>query len=164
MCSAHAAVRHLLGGLLAEKQVVTVVDMEAGLEHLSRGTGRHVETLLVVMEPYYKALETARRCAELGRELGIPQVLAVANKLRGEEDQAAVRHYAVAHGLGLAGEVPFDADISQADQSGTAPELRSGSAAARAIDSLTTALNLREAMSCSGLRSTVPQGERAEIP
>jgi CO dehydrogenase maturation factor len=134
-----------LGGLLEEKQVVTVIDMEAGLEHLSRGTGRHVDTLLVVMEPYYKALETARRCAELGRELGITRVLAVANKLRGEEDRAAVRHYAAAHGLSLAGEVPFDADVYHADQRGAAPELVPASAAARAIDSLTTALNVLEA-------------------
>jgi CO dehydrogenase maturation factor len=144
MCSAHAAVRHLLGGLLEEKQVVTVVDMEAGLEHLSRGTGRHVDVLLVVMEPYYKALETARRCAELGWELGIPQVLAVANKLRGDEDRASVRHYAAAQGLDLAGEVPFDVDVYQADQRGTAPELASGSAAAQAVHSLTTALHLPE--------------------
>jgi CO dehydrogenase maturation factor len=142
MCSAHAAVRHLLGGLLEEDQVVTVIDMEAGLEHLSRGTGRHVDTLLVVMEPYYKALETARRCAELGRELGIARVVAVANKLRGEEDQAAVRHFAAAHGMGLAGEVPFDADVWQADQEGRAPELSPGSVAARAVQALTAALDL----------------------
>ena len=145
MCSAHAAVRHLLGGLLEEKQVVTVVDMEAGLEHLSRGTGRHVDTLLVVMEPYYKALETARRCAELGRELGIPRILAVANKLRGEEDRGAVRQYAAAHGLQLAGEVPFDAALQQADQRGTAPELTPGSAAPAAVRSLASALNVAEA-------------------
>ena len=145
MCSAHAAVRHLLGGLLQEKQVVTVVDMEAGLEHLSRGTGRHVDTLLVVMEPYYKALETARRCAELGRELGIPRILAVANKLRGEEDRGAVRQYAAAHGLQLAGEVPFDAALQQADQRGTAPELTPGSAAPAAVRSLASALNVAEA-------------------
>src|SRR5215510_10963712 len=104
MCSAHAAVRHLLGGLLEEEQVVTVVDMEAGLEHLSRGTGRHVDALLVVMEPYYKALETARRCAELGRELHIPRVLAVANKLRGEQDRSGVRRYAENHNLEIAAE------------------------------------------------------------
>ena len=59
--------------------MVTVVDMEAGLEHLSRGTDRHVDTLLVVAEPYFKALETARRCVELGRELNIPRIAAVAN-------------------------------------------------------------------------------------
>ena len=145
MCSAHAAVRHLLGGLLAEERVVTVVDMEAGLEHLSRGTDRHVDTLLVVMEPYYKALETARRCAELGRELGIPRILAVANKLRGEEDRGAVRQYAAAHGLQLAGEVPFDAALQQADQRGTAPELTPGSAAPAAVRSLASALNVAEA-------------------
>ena len=145
MCTAHAAVRHLLGGLLEEKQVVTVIDMEAGLEHLSRGTGRHVDTLLVVMEPYYKALETARRCAELGRELGIPQVLAVANKLRADEDRVAVRHFAAAHGLGLAAEVPFDADVYHADQRGTAPELPPEAPVARAVHALTTALNLQEA-------------------
>ena len=145
MCSAHAAVRHLLGGLLAEEQVVTVVDMEAGLEHLSRGTGRHVDTLLAVMEPYYKALETARRCAELGRELSIPRILGVANKLRGEEDRAAVRQYAAAHGLPLAGEVPFDPALQQADQRGTAPELPPGSAAAEAVRSLASALKVTEA-------------------
>jgi CO dehydrogenase maturation factor len=146
MCSAHAAVRHLLGGLLAEEQVVTVVDMEAGLEHLSRGTGRHVDTLLVVMEPYYKALETARRCAELGRDLGISRILGVANKLRGEEDLAAVRQYAAAHGLQLAGEVPYDAALQQADQRGTAPELTPGSAAAEAVRSLASALKVKESM------------------
>jgi CO dehydrogenase nickel-insertion accessory protein CooC1 len=83
----------------------------------------------------------------LGRELGIPQVLAVANKLRGEEDRAAVRHYATAHALGLAGEVPFDVDVYQADQRGTAPELSPGSAAAGAVHSLTAALNIQEARS-----------------
>jgi CO dehydrogenase maturation factor len=145
MCSAHAAVRHLLGGLLKEERVVTVIDMEAGLEHLSRGTGRHVDLLLVVMEPYYKALETARRCSELGRELGIPQVRAVANKLRGEDDRTAVQSYATAHSLGLAGEVPFDADVYQADQRGTAPKFTPESAAVQAVRSLTTALNLQEA-------------------
>ena len=82
MCRSHAAVRQLLGGILEEDTVTTIVDMEAGLEHLSRGTGRHVDTLVVMMEPYYRALETARRTAELGGELGIDRVVAVANKIR----------------------------------------------------------------------------------
>src|SRR6266542_103235 len=68
MCGAHAAVRHLLGGM-HEPNVITVIDMEAGLEHLSRGTDRHVDTLLVVVEPYVKALETARRCFVLSPTL-----------------------------------------------------------------------------------------------
>ena len=86
MCGAHAAVRHLLGGM-QELNVITVIDMEAGLEHLSRGTDRHVDALLVVAEPYFKALETARRCVELGRELKIPRVAAVARR---DEDFGAL--------------------------------------------------------------------------
>jgi len=146
MCSAHAAVRHLLGGMLAEEQVTTVVDMEAGLEHLSRGTGRHVDSLLVVMEPYYKSLETARRCAQLGQELSIPRIVAVANKLRSDEERQAVRQYAASHDLNLVGEVPFDVDVSLADQRGAAPELTPGSPAAQAVYALVTALNLPDAL------------------
>ena len=126
---------------------MTIVDMEAGLEHLSRGTGRHVDTLLVVMEPYYKSLETARRCAELGRELGIAQVFGVANKLRGDEDTATVRRYAEAHGLRLITEIPFDNDLYHAELAGRAPAIVPKTPAVHAIDSLLTALNFSEASS-----------------
>lgn len=43
--------RGVLGGLVAGTSRMAIVDLEAGLEHLSRGTARHVETLLVVGEP-----------------------------------------------------------------------------------------------------------------
>jgi CO dehydrogenase maturation factor len=139
-------VRHLLAGILEENQVPTVVDMEAGLEHLSRGTDRHVDTLLVVLEPYFKALETARRCAELGRELGIPRVWGVANKLRGPEDTQAVRAYAAAHGLRLAGEVPFDEGVCQAELAGRAPPAGPEAPAARAIGDLAAVLQSEGAL------------------
>src|SRR6516162_4794079 len=126
--------------MLGEEQVATVVDMEAGLEHLSRGTDRHVDTLLVVLEPYFKALETARRCAELGRELGIPRVWGIANTLRGAEDTQAVRAYVAAHEIRLAGEVPFDQGVHQAELAGQAPPAGPEALAARAIGELAGAL------------------------
>lgn len=129
-CGGHARVRHLLSGILKEEGVVTVVDMEAGLEHLSRGTDRHVDMLLIVTEPYFKALETARRCAELARELGIPRIAAVANKYRSSEDLAAIRHYAEKHGLELAGEIPYDEEIQRADLAAEPPKLDRENAAA----------------------------------
>jgi CO dehydrogenase maturation factor len=100
---------------------ITIVDMEAGLEHLSRGTARHVDTLLVILEPYYKALETARRAAQLGRELGVRRILGVANKIRDDADAAAVREFAVAHALSVAVQVPFDDRLRKADLEGRAP-------------------------------------------
>lgn len=119
---------------------ITIVDMEAGLEHLSRGTARHVDTLLVVLEPYYKALEIARRAAQLGTELGVSQVLAVANKIRDEADAAAVREFAATHGLTIAVEVPLDDRIRRADLAGLAPIDVPDSAAVAAITALAARL------------------------
>ena len=141
MCSAHAAVRHLLNGM-QEKDVITVIDMEAGLEHLSRGTDRHVDTLLVVAEPYFKALETARRCTELGRELKIPRVTAVANKFRSPDELEAVRKYAAAHKIPVIGEVPFEEKIQNADLSGAALTLGEPNAAVAAIERIALELGL----------------------
>ena len=111
--------RHLIGGILQDEQHVTIVDMEAGVEHLSRGTGRHVDTLLVTLEPYYKALETSRRCAELGRELNIPHVLGVGNKVRDAADADAVKAFAAAHGIPLVATIPFDDAVRLSDLAGT---------------------------------------------
>lgn len=131
-----------MASLLEEDDVVTVVDMEAGLEHLSRGTERGVDLLLVMLEPYFKALETARRAAELGRELGVPRVEGVANKLRDESDAEAVREYASRHGLELAAEVPEDEAVRRADLAGTAPIDHGEGPAVAAIRGLAVRLGL----------------------
>ena len=136
MCGAHAAVRHLIGGILEDQRHVTVVDMEAGIEHLSRGTGRHVDTLLVTLEPYYKALETSKRCVELGRELSIPRVVGVGNKIRDPADADAVRAYAAAHGIDLVAEIPFDDGVRRADLTGTPIVDTAANAALTEIDRL----------------------------
>lgn len=95
-----------------------VADMEAGLENFSRGTPRHVDSLLVVMEPYFRALETGARAVELGRELGIPRIEAVANKARTPEDEKAVREFCEARGIPIAGWVPFDESVLAAERQG----------------------------------------------
>jgi CO dehydrogenase maturation factor len=119
---------------------VTIIDMEAGLEHLSRATGRHVDTLLVTLEPYYKALETSRRCAELGRELGIPHVYGVPNKIHDSTDSAAVTAFAAAHQIPLLTTIPFDDAVRRADIAGTPLADVAGSPALAAINRLATEL------------------------
>lgn len=98
-----------------------VVDLEAGLEHLSRGTARHVDTLLVVGEPYFKSLETVSRSVALARDLGIGHVRMVGNKTRTARDEATLRDFAARHELSLAGVVPYDEAVVQADERGVAP-------------------------------------------
>lgn len=112
--------RGLLGQLIEQEHRLAVVDMEASIEHMSRGTARHVDVLLVIAEPYYRSLETAGRIAPLGRELGIPRVYAVANKVRDERDALAVSEYCARHGLEVIAYVPFDEAIASADRDGMA--------------------------------------------
>ena len=110
-----------MGELPAQRpEDVTILDMEASIEHLTRGTVRNVDALLVVTEPYYRALETAGRMVPLAHELGLTHVWVVANKVRNERDEAAIAEYCDRHGFEVLGVVPFDESVSEADRAGRA--------------------------------------------
>ena len=119
-CSGHATVRNLLAETLADVDV-TLVDMEAGLEHLSRsgGTLAYADVLLIVCEPTRKSVLTAARTAALAGELGITHVFAVGNKARGVEDEEFFSSALSSAGLPLVGVLPYDARIGESDRSGS---------------------------------------------
>ena len=133
--------RGVLNGLVADTSRTTIVDLEAGLEHLSRGTARHVDTLLIVGEPYFKSLETASRSFALARDLGITRIEMIANKIRTPRDEQTVRDFAARHTLPVAGVVPYDEAVVAADERGTAlidhrPDAPSVSSIGRLADDL----------------------------
>ncbi len=119
-CSGHATVRSLLGDALAGVDL-TLVDMEAGLEHLSRsgGTLAYADLLLVVCEPTRKSVLTAARTAALAAELGINAVLAVGNKVRTPDDADFLRAALADEGIAVAGMLPYEEDVAHADRAGT---------------------------------------------
>ena len=86
MCASHRAVRGLIVELTGYGKH-TVTDMEAGLEHLKRGTAKNVDMMLIVVEPYYRSLEAGMRTFKLATELKIPHLYAVSNKVRTEADR-----------------------------------------------------------------------------
>ena len=144
MCSAHGAVRVLLGEIVGGEERPTVVDIEAGLEHLSRGTARNVDTLLAVLEPYYKSMETAARVTELARELGIPRVYCVANKVRSADDEKALQEFAAERRMNVIASIPDDVTMAQADRAGVAPlDFDAGAPAVRAIAEMAPLLGRR---------------------
>src|SRR6185503_19457842 len=99
---------------------ITVLDMEASIEHLTRGTVRNVDALLVITEPYYRSLETTGRVVPLALQLGLKRVWVVANKVRSEREAAAVREYCARREFEIIGEVPFDESVTEADHQGRA--------------------------------------------
>lgn len=119
-CGGHATVRSLLGETLDGRADVTLIDMEAGLEHLSRsgGTLAHADILLVIMEPSRKAVLTAARTGQLAAELGIPAVVGLGNKADQPGDEELLGELCDEHSVRLAGVVPFDPDIAKANRAG----------------------------------------------
>jgi CO dehydrogenase maturation factor len=111
-------VRGVSGALMADDNAVSLLDMEASIEHLGRATPQGVDVLLVVVEPYYRALETASRIAPLARQLEIPRIMTIANKVRDAEDSRVIREFCKSHDLDLVIEVPFDESVRQADRRG----------------------------------------------
>src|SRR5437867_657478 len=143
MCRAHATVRGLIGELVARSNHSRdiVLDMEAGLEHLTRGTARHVTRFLAVLEPYYRSMETARRVVELAKELNVPDVVVVANKVRDTGDRAAIAEFCAAHDMRLGAEIPYDPVLLEAERSGAAPiDYRQESPAVSAVKALAQSL------------------------
>lgn len=112
--------RELLGATLEETSRPVIVDMEASIEHMRRATVRHVDTLLVVTEPYYRSLEAAKRLIRLARELEIRRILAVANKVRSEREETALGSYLDELGVEVAAVIPFDDAVAEADLEGRA--------------------------------------------
>jgi len=119
-CGGHATVRGMLADALSGVDVV-LVDMEAGLEHLSRsgGTLAYADVLLVVCEPTRKSVLTATRTAALAEELGIPRTLAVGNKAQSADDAEFFAATLNGDGLTLAAVLPFDPQVADADRAGT---------------------------------------------
>ena len=127
--------RSLLGAAIEEEADVTLVDMEAGLEHLSRsgGTLAYADVLLIVMEPSRKSILTGARTIALAEELGIPRIYGVGNKARLPDDAEFFTTMAAEYGVPLAGVVPQDPDVIEADRDGGPLGPGQGAAARAAV-------------------------------
>ena len=85
-CRENSFLNAILNSLLLDKQEVVVLDMSAGIEHLTRGTARGVDFMLVVTEPTRTSIKTAGLVKRLSAELGIKNVKILGNKVRKEEE------------------------------------------------------------------------------
>ncbi len=112
-CPEGALVQALLSHLLLQRKDVVILDMEAGIEHLSRGTARGVDRLIVVVEPGRRSIETAQRIFELASDLGMKNVSVVGNKIHDEaQKQFIVSSLPTADFLGF---IPYDDAVIDSD-------------------------------------------------
>jgi CO dehydrogenase maturation factor len=98
---------------------VALLDMEAGLEHLSRRTDRDVDVMLVVAEPSKMGLETARRIKDLAKEvhIGVKKIYLVGNCFQ-KGMEGTLEKAASDIGMELAGIVPVDENVTSYNMAG----------------------------------------------
>ena len=115
-CPEHALLRRLLKHLIVERDEVVIVDMEAGIEHLTRGTAEGVDYFIVVVEPGKRSIQTAQSVKNLSSGLGIKKVFVLANKVRKEEDIKFIKDELM--DFEFLGSISMDGAIMEADMKG----------------------------------------------
>ncbi|MGH2704975.1 MAG: hypothetical protein ACRDJ4_07750 [Actinomycetota bacterium] len=102
-----------------KKNRVVIADFEAGVGTMLRANAEQVDVAVIVVEPYMKSIEAARRLLEIASANGISRRVIVANKVRDEEDLALIR--TVLGGAKPDLVIPADDEIAAADLYAEAP-------------------------------------------
>ena len=119
VCPEHVMLKSILSALTYRKNDVVVMDMEAGLEHLGRGTAANMDQFIVVIEPGSRSVQTYRNVKRLANDLGVKRVRVVANKVRDDRDEAFIRENIPAEDL--LGCIHYNPEIMDADRNGKSP-------------------------------------------
>ena len=118
ICPESSLLKSLVRHLIIGRSEVVILDMEAGLEHLGRGTATAVDAFIVVVEPGRRSLQTARAVRRLAADIGIDKVYVVGNKVRNEQDRAFILDHLP--GDEVLGFLPYSEKAIAADMEGMA--------------------------------------------
>ncbi|MCL5405898.1 MAG: carbon monoxide dehydrogenase accessory protein CooC [Deltaproteobacteria bacterium] len=113
VCPESILLKNLVQHLILRRNEVVIMDMEAGIEHLGRGTSKAVDWLISVVEPGRRSIETAARIRELGTDIGLTRIGLVGNKVRNDSDRDFLRK--ALSGQLILGFIPYDDLIIEAD-------------------------------------------------
>jgi len=119
ICPESTLLKNLVRHLVLARDEAVVLDMEAGLEHLGRGTAMAVDRLIVVVEPGRRSVETAHQIHRLANDIGLKKISLLGNKIRSDKD----REFLVSNmpDFEFLGFIPFRGDIIEADLEGLPP-------------------------------------------
>jgi CO dehydrogenase maturation factor len=118
-CPENALLQALMSHLLIARDEVIILDMEAGIEHLGRGTSRVVDKLIVVVEPGRRSIETAVNIRQLAADIGIKKLAVVGNKIRKQSDREFLE--TTLSDFDFLGFIPYDQAVVDADLANQSP-------------------------------------------
>jgi CO dehydrogenase maturation factor len=136
MCAPNAVIRALLRHLVVERDEAVVLDLEAGVEHIGRGTAMQVDALLIIVDANLKSLEIAKHIHDMAKAAGMRQLYLVGNRVMDEAQREAISSFAEKNGLSLLAFVPFDQKVIEADMVGETPLKNREIEAVKTIDNI----------------------------
>ena len=86
-CPENNVLRRMLTKLLLAENQVVLLDMEAGVEHLGRGTIAGIDHLLIVVIPSKSSIRTALKVQKLAQDVKIPTISFVGNLVTDDADK-----------------------------------------------------------------------------
>ena len=113
VCPEHVLLKRLTPHLVLQNKDVVIMDMEAGIEHLGRGTASGVDAFIVVIEPGVRSLQTFEKVKKLANDIGVSEIKVVANKIRNKEDEDFIRDNV---GDSLLGFIHYSKDVIDSDR------------------------------------------------
>jgi CO dehydrogenase maturation factor len=119
VCPENVLLKSLVSHLVLNRDEAVVMDMEAGIEHLGRGTAGAVNCLIVVVEPGKRSVETALETNRLAGEIGLKNVVIVGNKIRNKSDKEYLK--SSLPDFTFLGFIPYHHDFIEADINGRQP-------------------------------------------
>lgn len=119
VCPEHVMLKRVINNLVIHRDDVVIMDMEAGLEHLGRGTAANMDQFIVVVEPGARSIQTYANVKRLAADLGVRQVRVVANKVRDQRDEDFVR--SAVPEADFLGCIHYNPEIMDADRLGKSP-------------------------------------------
>ncbi len=155
-CPANSVIRALLRHLLVERDEMVILDMEAGLEHLGRGTAENVDVMLVVSDANRQSLAIAGTILDMARGAGIHRCALIGNRIANPGQEEVIQDYARVHDIEVAGMIPLDGAVTLAGIVGDSIDTLQNSAAVMAIRSILDRV-------CMCTKETLPSGENTEV-
>jgi len=115
-CPENVLIRALVSDLVLHNDQALIMDMEAGIEHLGRGTARGVDAMVVVVEPGQRSIDSAHRIIAMADDIGLKNIKFVLNKVASSGDEGFVR--GALAGREVLGVVPYCEDLRRVDRNG----------------------------------------------
>lgn len=104
---------------IVKGEQVTVIDIEAGVEHFGRGIEKNVDIVLVIADPTFESFSIAETVTRLCKEMGIEKVWVILNRVESKEIESVMIQELRKKKVEILGSVHHDPEVLKAGLMGT---------------------------------------------